>query len=503
MSALYSAMRVSPGREQRALVEAGGMFLLGLVVFRWVIGQWSGVADYDGYYHFRVLERLAHSGLWTDIPWLPFTVLGERGPDHQWLWHVMLLPFAAIGDPQQALLWANAFNAALALAVITLTMRLLGVPAAPLFALLAISAGMLMPYRLLMLRAQNIAVIYIMLSVWAMARARYKTLGVVAFLFLESYHAAAILGPLALIGSAARSLSERRVVVAPLIAVAAGMTAALVISPWYPRNIEYLMFHLLFKGGNNPMYGSQLSALVPREWYPVPLGILWLQAWPAHLCLGGAAAALAWRRWRDRAFRLPVDTMIAGASALLCLVMYALAIRFAEYYIPLAALAAGLAARDAAPAAGYRARHALALLAWLWIASSVGITYLREVPLAPKDYMASIGARMNELGKPGEIVFNSSWSDFMPLVWWAGQFRYVNGLDGHYLAYRDPARFAVWAAAGPGWLEDPGTVLQLAFNARFAVVSRSHAPLAQQLMRSPQAVLRETSSDGWLFELHH
>ncbi len=500
MLALHATMPMSR-RVRQAFLEAAVMFAVGVVAFRWFIGQWQGTPDFDGHFHLRVVQWMAHSGLWIDIPWLPFTVLGDHGPDHQWLWHLMLVPFGWIDDPNRALLWANAVNAAAALAAIALVMRLLGVPAAPLFALLAVSAGMLMPYRLMMLRAQNVAVIYIMLAIWAMARGRNKTLGAIAFLFLESYHAAVILGPLALFGAGARSIAERRLVTAPLVAVAAGMTLALMISPWYPRNIEYLMFHLLFKGGNNPTYGGQLSALVPREWYPVPLGPLLAQAWPSHLALLAAATALAWKRWRDPAFRLPADTMISGATALLSLVMYAAAVRFAEYYIPLAALTAGLAARDTAPAGGYSRRYAALLAGWLLVAASPSFFYLRDVPLAPKDDFAGIGARLNELGNPGDVVFNSEWSDFMPLVWWADRFRYVNGLDGHYLAYRDPARFAVWAAAGPGRLEDPATTLQLVFHARFAVVSSHHRELAEQLMRSSRAVLRQTSPEGWLFEL--
>src|SRR5687768_18221795 len=39
--------------------------------------------DFDGHYHLRVAYWIGHHGLWSDIPWLPFTVLGERGPDHR------------------------------------------------------------------------------------------------------------------------------------------------------------------------------------------------------------------------------------------------------------------------------------------------------------------------------------------------------------------------------------------------------------------------------------
>jgi hypothetical protein len=89
----------------------------------------------------------------------------------------------------------------------------------------------------------------------------------------------------------------------------------------------------------------------------------------------------------------------------------------------------------------------------------------------------------------------------MALVWWADTFRYVNGLDGHYLAYRDPARFAVWLAAGAGAIDEPAKPIAQAFGARFVVVARQHERLAEQLLRSPDAVLRLAAHDAWLFEL--
>ena len=89
----------------------------------------------------------------------------------------------------------------------------------------------------------------------------------------------------------------------------------------------------------------------------------------------------------------------------------------------------------------------------------------------------------------------------MALVWWAPAFRYINGLDGHYLVYGDPARSTIWLALLDGAADDPVAVMAYAFGARFAVIARQHAKLAEQLMKNPRAVLQVTSPEGWLFEL--
>jgi hypothetical protein len=490
----------TPAPWRRALIEAGLVFVGALLLSRWEVSQWDGFVDFDGHFHLRVAQWIAHFGLWTDIPWLPYTVLGERGPDHQWLWHLTLVPYTWISDEGAALAWATAGNAAMVPAVLAFTMRMLRIPAAPVFVLLAVCASTYMPGRLLMLRAQNIAIVFMLLSIWAMARERYRTLLLLAFLFLASYHAAIVLVPIAVLGCAVHSALQKRAVAAPLLAVGAGLSLALLISPWFPRNIEFLLFHIFYKTAA-PVYGEHLSTLVGREWYPPLLQNLLFDSWPAHLLLTAAVASLAVRAYREQGWRPATETLLAVGVALLFLGLYWKAVRFTEYYVPLCALAAGLAARDAWPAAFLTRAGTVSLIAASAIFASVGLTQLGRFALMPRDYLAAVGERLNELGKPGEIVFNSSWGDFTALVWWADAFRYINGLDGHFLAYRDPGRLATWLALGAGAVKDPTEVIAAGFGARFVVVSAQHDSLARQLRESPRAVERVSSKDGWLFEI--
>ena len=469
------------------------MFALALAFARWKLGQWGGFADFDGHYHLKVVQWIAHEHFWADIRWLPFTVLGERGPDHHWLWHVALLPFTLISDPGTALAWAAACNAAIAAGMVAFVLRLLGVPAAPWFALLAFTAGEAMPFRMLMLRTQNVALIFMFLGFWAMARSHWKSLAVLAFLFLESYHAAVILLPMAVIACVAQSWSQSALTARPLIAVAGGLTAALVASPWFPQNIGYLLFHTLYKAAASQDQ-AVISSLVGSEWYPASWRQMLIESWPAHSMLLAGAALLAWRRRAPTA-----ETCTAYGIAILSAGLYLHAVRFAEYYIPFAVLAAALALRDAAPASPRAVQIALA--ACLAAALPVGLAGATPSKTLPPDHFERIGTRLDQLASAGEIVFNSAWPDFMALVWWADRVRYVNGLDGHYLAYQDPARFAIWLALAGGAVEQPGRIIELVFGARYAVIARQHRELAAQLKASPGVVLREETAEGWLFEI--
>jgi len=489
------------GPLPRAIAEAAVVFLVTLVFFRWTILQWNGFLDFARHYHHMIAQwMVAQRAFWLDIPWLPFTVLGERGPDQHWLWHLLLVPFGYFADPDQGLIWAAACNGAATAAILAFVMRMLGIPAAPVFAVLAITTAAVMPYRLMMLRAQNIAIIFMVLSVWAIARRRYGTLGLLAFLFMQSYHGAIVIVPIAAIGCVLGSVAERRLVLTPLIAVAAGELLALLLNPWYPANFEYLFFHVLFKESGTTS-GAYLSSLVGTEWYPPGWRKVLLSAWPAHLTLAAALAALAWRMRGSKDVRPGPDTLLAVGVAALSLMLYLGSSRFAEYYVPFACLAAGLAVRDAwTPVRRERLRAAV-LGAWALVAASFGLSSAIRVPVMPADYLASIGTRLAGISRPGEVIFNSGWADFPALLWRADRLRYVNGLDGHYLAYRDPARFAVWISLGAGTVEDPAYAIDAVFGARFAVVSHRHRALAGQLRASERAILLLESRDGWLFEI--
>lgn len=482
----------------QALAEAALVFLGTLWYFRWKLLQWNGSIDFDGHYHFKVAQWIAKTGFWFDIPWLPFTVLGEQGPDYVWFWHLTLIPFTWFADPAEGLVWATAFNGAATAGVLALVMRMLGVPGAPMFAVLAISASVLMPYRLMMLRGQNIAIVFTVLSVWAMARGRHKTLAVLAFLFMQSYHAAVILGPIAAMACALQSARERRLVLAPLLAVAAGELLALVLSPWFPRHIEYLIFHLLYK---QVVHGEYLSSLVGSEWYPPGWRNILQYSWPTHLMLGAALAFMALRVFRQPGIRPAPETLLAIGVAFLALGLQFSSVRYVEYYVPFAVLGAGLVARDHWPAATAAWWRRAALAAWMLVAARVGFAAVDQVTVVPSDYLAKIGERLNALGRPGEIVFNSAWTEFTVLLWHADRLRYVAGLDGHYLAYRDPGRFALWIGLASGTVADPVDVLVKAFGARFVVVSPPHRKLAQQLAASDRAILQIESQQGWLFEI--
>jgi hypothetical protein len=484
-------------------VEAVVIFALAVAFFSALILPASGMIGVDGYFHFKIARLIWQDGPWVDISWLPYTVLGKHGPDHAWLWHVLMAPFALIKDQTTAIKWATIINGALVPATLTVVGRLLRIPYAPVFALLAICAGYLMPGRILMLRTQNIAIIYMALAFLAFSRRWFILLGVVTFLFVESYNAAVILGLFLVLFCAIGWIRERQSIKLPLLSMAIGGILGLLLSPWFPANVEFLFFHILFK------VGRDIPDLVGTEWMPITWKAMLIGSWQTHLLLGTGLlfVTLAWKRGGDQ-FKLGTDTIVAVFLCAVFLVMYHSAWRFAEYYIPFGCLTSGLLLRDSI--------HLFDNKKSLYLATMIGLVGLlifvgqavpgrvAKIGRTPADSFGKIARYLNDHAQVNDMVFNSHYPNFVLLCSQTNKVNYVAGLDGHFLYFGSPKKFKVWYdikrmkfPAGT----DLGLLIEQTFNARWAVIPKGHAPIAEVLNHSKHASEVMHTPYGWLFKL--
>ena len=188
--------------------------------------------------------------------------------------------------------------------------------------------------------------------------------------------------------------------------------------------------------------------------------------------------------------------------------MYLGARRFAEYYVPAAALAGGLLLRDAGLPSWPRSLGRGLIPAALTL--TIALQLRDDIPLitgpspfTPSQWEAE-GAWLRDHAAPGEMIYNASWDSFPFLVWHAPGLRYLTGLDPHYLKYGNPAKYEVWQRiqnTGPDEPQDPAPVIRDWFGARWVVVDRWMTGLAARLFRSPEAELVLQSPSGGLFRL--
>jgi hypothetical protein len=484
-------------QRHRQLLLPLGVFALVMLVAGPLVLRAPATVTIDGYYHIKIAQWIAREGPFVDVSWLPLTVLGDHGPDHHWLWHALLVPFTWFSDLFDGLRWGMLVTAAAVPAALTAVGLAMRLPMAPLFALLACTAALIMPGRLLMLRAQNLALILMVLALFALARRRHMLLCGIAFVFMLSYHGAMILVAFVAMHLLLVGVAERRFDYRAPLAVAAGLIAGLVLTPWFPENLDYLLFHTLYKTSNPN------AVAVGSEWLVPSFGHILRESWPAHLALVTGLAALAVRRVRPS-----LETALWLGTVALTFALYTGAWRFAEYYAPIAVLTGALGLRDAFAASPPKRPIRYALIAAIalivGIQGGLGLAVVRDRAEFFPAKLAIISQEIRERSAPGDITFNTNWEDFVFLFYNDANTRYVNGLDPNYLAYADPARFGMWLWVSTVTADepnDPAPVMRDAFGARFAVVARGLDGLAERLAKSPHARLITRTRFAWLYEL--
>lgn len=430
--------------DARALTDRRVMVAESLLLFalfgllHWLVfGNAPYWTDTDAPYHHLLQAEIHRNGWWRDITWLPHTVLGTAGPDHHWLWHLLLSPFSAIDDLTLRVNVVNAFSFALVPAFTNLAFRLLGIRFAPLWVLLVMAGTSWTLFRWSMARAQNPACVLMILFVVALARHHRLWLMLLPLIFMKTYHGAALLAVPGIAWFGLQWWREKKADWWLLLLPAVGGALALVASPWYPHNIEYFLFHTLDKVGN------ELQLDVGREWYGVsPLelaGGLAPQLAALGVALLGAGALL--RR------HLSTAALAMLVTAAVFMFFTTRHLRFIEYCPQVVVLAAALVVRDCsanftgkirpAVVAAVVAAALMVLVAGLALASQARPTSAAN----SFHYNENVGRLLTRFAEPGALVANARWDLFPTLVWHAPGLRFLAGLDPYYLAYGDPDRF--------------------------------------------------------------
>ena len=282
----------------------------------------SGLIDGDGYYHIQMArEILSQRSLAVNFPWLPLTILSpDKYVDHHLLFHIYLIPWVAAAGINGAKL---AMITVISAVVVTTWIVLRGfkVRYAMFWALGLFALSSYFLLRIASIRTQGPSLLLLIIALGLMFARRHRWLILVAFLNVWLYDGFLLMLAFAAIYSLAVWISERRLELQPVIYVGIGTALGLVINPYFPRNFQFILDHLVAKVR---MSGG---VEVGSEWYASKTDV-WLNT------SGGAFLVLLigilypsfGTRQRDR-----IDTTLL-LTALLTLFMMSIASRFAEYF---------------------------------------------------------------------------------------------------------------------------------------------------------------------------
>src|SRR5215203_397636 len=484
------------------LMLSGGLVIAFYGALRIGVGEPWG---YDDYYHLGVARELWQRFPLRSFPWTPFSLLAERYADKEFLFHLVLMPFASLPVGTAALIGALLGQAFL-IGSMAWFLRSQRIPGAAGWLLCLAGLGPFFILRIEQVRPHvwmlgfSVLVLGLLLRGARPAeRPRYWswTLAVVCAAFGLTHTT----GWLAIVYAFAWSLAglfarggeesgeERRFELAPVLAAAGGWLFGQLVHPNLPNNFWLLwMVNVKVPLAATGAASRSLHEAIGVELQASSVPFL-LEQWPLFIAPVFTVARLVRRPWaRTRAALTLVSLTLAFLVAGAFLLRRLLEISAVLGIMALALVVAEEIRRGAGrrPASRGRTLAAVALaLAAVWTVVQVrdlGRGDLRPLgggrPLA----MASF---LGKNGQPGGLVFTAQWADSAPIFYMAPRLKSLVALDPTFFYAKDPQLFERYWAIAHGRSGDPVGEIARRFGARYITIWKAPGfqPLALQLRR--------------------
>ena len=485
------AARIDP----RALLIGAVLFALFSVLFAFVQFGTSALADNDGFYHLRMAALIRQYGLRVPFVWLPLSILNQAAfYDHHLLYHVYLALFAGGSDQATivAAKWASIFMPAAAFVTIWWLLRGQRVRYAASWALGLFAVSEAFLYRMSMPRAQAASLLLLALGVHLLLQRKFVWLIPLGFFYVWLYNAFPLLLVLALVYAGAAFLIERQIEWRAAIYPGVGIALGLIINPYFPQNIAFIVNHLVPKLG-------ELGISVGNEWYPYDTWVL----------IENSGFALA-------AFLIGVVALIGRAQKFdrVTLTTFALAVffglltfksrRFIEYFPAFAlifvALSVAQVANLRAPVVDWRYKigYPIGLLAILIVPLLITLIQARSTMAnqsKPADTYAAASYWIARHASPGALIFQTDWDDFPRLFFYNPNNVYTIGLDPTYMQLYDPALYNEWVQITQGKAARLAAQIRSDFGGDYVITDLQHTAFLKQAKNDP--ALKEVFRDKY------
>jgi hypothetical protein len=345
--------------------------------------------------------------------------------------------------------------------------------------LFAVSEAFL--YRMSMPRAQAASLLILVLALHWLLQGHYWRLIPLGFAYVWLYNAFPLILLLAAVYAVATWMTERKIAWQALVYPAAGIGLGILINPYFPENISFILSHVLPKIGES-------AVRVGNEWYPYET---WTLVENSGFGLALFVLGIFALGWRER--RMDRPTLIALSLAMLIGVMLFKSRRFVEYFPAFVLIFSALSISPLFED-WWRTRPRLSRLLpvglVLMLVLSVGLT-VREARDAvskskPADQYADASLWLRANSPPGKMIFQTDWDDFTRLFFYDSDAVYTAGLDPTYMELFDQDLYEAWVDITRGRVEHPATAIRERFDAKYVFSDLNHEDFIDRAEADPQ-----------------
>ncbi|RJQ34453.1 hypothetical protein C4566_02130 [Candidatus Parcubacteria bacterium] len=247
--------------------------------------QWNLiVGDPDGFYHTKIALLLRQGIMLEKLPWMQFSTLRDSFTDHHLLYHILLVPFTYINEnPLLGIKIATVLFTLLSILVFYWLLKKLHLVWPWLWAVLFITLGGA-TFRLSLVKANALSLVLVWFFIYALIERKTWLLFILSFVFVWLYGG----WPLAILIALIYLMTDKvykkihssklkifwqktiKIFTDPQIsnkkiiwAIIFGLTAGLILNPYWPQNI-YFYYQQVFQIG---IINQGNNFAVGAEWY--------------------------------------------------------------------------------------------------------------------------------------------------------------------------------------------------------------------------------------------
>ncbi len=449
-------------------------FFISAVLLAYIQFASPNPVDPDGYYHIKMAKLIRTEGIPTPFPYLPFTILNEKGySDHHLLLHIIQIPFT-FGDLRIGAKLSAVFCAALAFAAFFWLLRTYRVPFPWFWLIVLFASSHAFLYRMSMPRAPSLSLGLQFIASYLILKRKFYSLAILCTIFVWTYNAFPTVAALAVIGTLVFAYTERRFEYRIILASGIGIVAGLVINPYFPRDVLFLWNHIVPK-----IFAAKYETSVGSEWYPYPTWVFLKVATLAIMAYLSALIATNREEWKSDPARL---FWFLTASMYLFLMMKSR--RFVEYFPPSAIVFLAFASKSFVTQMTFEkflqniyGKIAL-VFATALLSVILAITVIRvrqDVRESPEYYTYKKGSEWLMKNTPaGSITFNTDWDDFPMLFHFNSHNRYIVGLDADFMRLKNEKLYRDYEKITRGKIKNPAVEILEKFSSRFVLTDNKH-----------------------------
>ncbi|MFH1173489.1 MAG: hypothetical protein V1692_03080, partial [bacterium] len=222
------------------------VFLIVLIFFTWLHSD-PTFGDPDAFYHVKMSLLMKDQGLVVrDFVWLPFTVLRTGYIDHQWLYHIFLIPFVSWFPPLIGAKIATVFFNVLMVMVFYWLLKQFKVRYAWAYTLLLLPSTPFI-FRLGLVKTSALSITVLLIGFYLLSKKKNWLLAGLSFIYVWLYGGFILLPVVAFFYALGQAIAHKfkldfkgyLALLKPFLFSLSGLVLGLVINPYFPKNLYF------------------------------------------------------------------------------------------------------------------------------------------------------------------------------------------------------------------------------------------------------------------------